>query len=903
MPFIVAVYAAVLGFVERPDERAGAALGDHDERPGRRRRDDRRAAGAHRPPRARRARSTPPRSCSNKRGFHEALDAEFDRARRHDLPLAVAVIEVEGLAAFDERGRRSEGLLERLGDLARGLRATETSPRASPRSGSRFVLPHTDRDGRADRLRARCCGVSRRPVRRRERRSAPSASASPPSPPMPAPPRRCSTAPTQAVAAAEHLGRDRVVVYSPEIAAIVLAAESRRGQARGSNLAAVLALTEVLDIRDAGTAHHSQTVGRYAEAIARGLGLPDDLIERVRLAGILHDVGKIAVPDAVLSKPGKLTDEEWTEMRKHPEVGALIVDGAELKDVAAWVLAHHERPDGRGYPRGLAGDEIPLEARILAVADAYEAMTVRPRLPARAARRGRARRAAQVRRRAVRPARRRGVPRRGSRRSDARGESAEADHFASLVRGLADRNARVTAFLRAVTELLHRDTAVTPAPTLGRMDSDERAEARLVRSRVPLSLVLLALRFLGGVGRARRRRAVALDGARPAARGRAGTRGGAVWVHVAGRGAAAGAVPRARRRARGGGRGRRRRARAACGPAGDQPRRDRPRRAAGRSCRRGGAAAAARRAPAPAAAPAAGAGAAGAARREDQPRDRHRRAARRARRHRADARAAHPRSGATRTAASSRSTSCARSRGSARSASRRCARRWSREPPDRGRGRSRSAPGRAAALVRWRARVRRRGARSRWPARRARPPRSLRVLAGARRSARAAAVAAARALLVAALRSPARVRRRGDRRAAERVQPGRARRRARRSSSSGRGRRGSARRRCSSSRGSRRRARARAGRPRGLRWPGGRRAGHDRRACRGSARAPRAERGIRLRLAAPTCAGAASRVELAARRRCARPAAGAAAPPARSTRCAAAPSARSRPGCRRRRRR
>ena len=130
----------------------------------------------------------------------------------------------------------------------------------------------------------------------------------------------------------------------------MLAAESRRGQTRGSNLAAVLALTEVLDIRDAGTAHHSQTVGRYSEEIARGLELPDDLVERVRLAGILHDIGKIAVPDAVLSKPGKLTDEEWAEMRKHPDVGALIVDGAELKDVAAWVGAHHERPDGRGYP-------------------------------------------------------------------------------------------------------------------------------------------------------------------------------------------------------------------------------------------------------------------------------------------------------------------------------------------------------------------------------------------------------------------------------------------------------------------------------------------------------------------------------------------------------------------------
>jgi putative nucleotidyltransferase with HDIG domain len=181
---------------------------------------------------------------------------------------------------------------------------------------------------------------------------------------------------SQGVAAAEQLGRDRTVIYSSEIASLVLAAETRSHEDRGGNLAAVLALTEVLDIRDAGTASHSQTVGRYAETIARGLGLSDELIERVRLAGILHDVGKIAVPDGVLNKPGPLDDDEFGQMKKHPEVGALIVDGADLKDVASWVIAHHERPDGRGYPHGLAGEEIPLEARILSVADAYEAMTV-----------------------------------------------------------------------------------------------------------------------------------------------------------------------------------------------------------------------------------------------------------------------------------------------------------------------------------------------------------------------------------------------------------------------------------------------------------------------------------------------------------------------------------------------
>jgi putative nucleotidyltransferase with HDIG domain len=123
------------------------------------------------------------------------------------------------------------------------------------------------------------------------------------------------------------------------------------------------------------TARHSQTVGRYAEEIARELGLPSDRVERLRAAGVLHDIGKLGVADAVLQKPGALTDDEWADMRRHPELGARILDHANLRDISGWVLAHHERIDGRGYPHGLAGEQIPLEARILAVADAYEAMT------------------------------------------------------------------------------------------------------------------------------------------------------------------------------------------------------------------------------------------------------------------------------------------------------------------------------------------------------------------------------------------------------------------------------------------------------------------------------------------------------------------------------------------------
>ena len=178
---------------------------------------------------------------------------------------------------------------------------------------------------------------------------------------------------TRAVFGAKRLGRDRCVAYHAEALESLLGTLDETGAAE--QLAAAMLLAETLDMRDVGTARHSQTVGRYAEEIARQLGLPETHVERIRAAGVLHDIGKLGVADAVLKKPGRLTDEEWVEMRRHPELGARILDHANLRDISAWVLAHHERIDGRGYPHGLAGDVIPLEARILAVADAYEAMT------------------------------------------------------------------------------------------------------------------------------------------------------------------------------------------------------------------------------------------------------------------------------------------------------------------------------------------------------------------------------------------------------------------------------------------------------------------------------------------------------------------------------------------------
>ena len=176
----------------------------------------------------------------------------------------------------------------------------------------------------------------------------------------------------RALYAAKRLGRDRCVVHHAETLAMLDALADDRA---GEQLEAAMLLAETLDLRDVATARHSETVGRYAERIAEELGLAADQVERIRVAGVLHDSGTLGLSDAVLLKTGSLEAAEWAEIRRHPELGARILEHANMRDVASWVLAHHERVDGGGYPHGVSGDSIPLEGRILAVADAYEAMT------------------------------------------------------------------------------------------------------------------------------------------------------------------------------------------------------------------------------------------------------------------------------------------------------------------------------------------------------------------------------------------------------------------------------------------------------------------------------------------------------------------------------------------------
>ncbi len=141
-------------------------------------------------------------------------------------------------------------------------------------------------------------------------------------------------------------------------------------------LGTLQALTASIDAKDRYTCGHSERVAHLSARLARAMKLPEDQIERVRIAGLVHDVGKIGVPEAVLCKQGKLTDEEFAAIKLHPEIGHRILRDIEpLADVLPGVLHHHERFDGKGYPHGLSGLAIPLFARIIALADTFDAMS------------------------------------------------------------------------------------------------------------------------------------------------------------------------------------------------------------------------------------------------------------------------------------------------------------------------------------------------------------------------------------------------------------------------------------------------------------------------------------------------------------------------------------------------
>ncbi|HVA30032.1 MAG TPA: diguanylate cyclase [Gaiellaceae bacterium] len=178
-------------------------------------------------------------------------------------------------------------------------------------------------------------------------------------------------------------GKNRSCLYSPSVVRIMTPKELELETERNARLRAAKNLVRFVDARDPSTATHSEVVSALAEALGLELELDPATIDHLRLAGLLHDIGKIGLPDSILRAPRRLTNDEYEIVKKHPEFGYSLLDGMGIGPVDDWVLHHHEHWDGSGYPHGLAGEEIPLGARVILVADAFEAITAdRPYRPA-----------------------------------------------------------------------------------------------------------------------------------------------------------------------------------------------------------------------------------------------------------------------------------------------------------------------------------------------------------------------------------------------------------------------------------------------------------------------------------------------------------------------------------------
>jgi diguanylate cyclase (GGDEF)-like protein len=178
-------------------------------------------------------------------------------------------------------------------------------------------------------------------------------------------------------------GKNRSCLYSPSVVRIYSPDELERETERNARLRAAKNLVRFVDARDPSTANHSEVVSALAEAIGVELGVDAETVDHLRLAGLLHDVGKIGLPDSILKAPRRLTPEEYSIVKRHPEFGHSLLDGLGIEPVDHWVLHHHEHWNGSGYPHGLSGEDIPLGARIILVADAFEAITAdRPYRPA-----------------------------------------------------------------------------------------------------------------------------------------------------------------------------------------------------------------------------------------------------------------------------------------------------------------------------------------------------------------------------------------------------------------------------------------------------------------------------------------------------------------------------------------
>ncbi len=311
----------------------------------------------------------------NHRAFQERLAQELSRARREETPLALVAIDIDDFKIVNDALGHAAGddaLLRLARAISEELRPYDLCGRVG---GDEFMLalPGTDAKDAAEvvaRVRARAVEVQT------STGQALTVSAGIVGFPEHATEQgRLMHLADGAMYWSKSHGKDRAFIYSSAIDFALSPAEAAERNLRAGLVNTVHALARAVDAKDGYTHSHSQRVARYAGQLAVELGITGERLEMIRTAGVLHDVGKIGISDAVLLKPGPLDPDEFGEMKRHSELARDIIAGAGMLEIATWVLHLHERYDGGGYPSGLSGTEIPLESRLLHAADALEAMT------------------------------------------------------------------------------------------------------------------------------------------------------------------------------------------------------------------------------------------------------------------------------------------------------------------------------------------------------------------------------------------------------------------------------------------------------------------------------------------------------------------------------------------------
>jgi len=310
-------------------------------------------------------------SLGNHRNFHDRLERELRHAHERRLPLSLCLIDVDDFKRINDRFGHPAG--DRgLSQLATRLRQTGEAFRLG---GDEFalLLPGSDESAA---LAAASSVVDRIGALKLEQVGTVTVSVGVATSPQHAAERdELIRLADSALYWAKEYGKNQVRAYRPDVIELAELKRLASGPDRAARFRAAASLARAVDARDVYTGSHSQRVADLAARTARRLGLPDEDIELTRLAASLHDLGKLAIPEEILRKPGPLTEPERMVLERHPQIGFRMLESLGVDPVADWVLHHHERWDGSGYPDGLPGDQIPLGARIIFVADAYDAMT------------------------------------------------------------------------------------------------------------------------------------------------------------------------------------------------------------------------------------------------------------------------------------------------------------------------------------------------------------------------------------------------------------------------------------------------------------------------------------------------------------------------------------------------